>query len=237
MTIHDLISEAPEVLCELSAEYLRVAELATTADPRSQRSACLLLAMRSASILHGIKQVLMPENADCTDLLARSFLEARDLLLTFRFDDQSTRHKIHAWFEGKGDGAWKPNHQRCEDYLRSIGGGESELGIRWSMLSALSHSTYLAATNSARVMERRIKGPQGPSPIDLDVKVADYLLSFASLFALTAGEQPTWISLGLDPERVKRSIVFSLMAAHVSKPILDATRENRLPGDRYKPRP
>jgi hypothetical protein len=43
-------------------------------------------------------------------------------------------------------------------------------------------------------------------------------LSFASLFALTAGEQPTWISLGLDYERLKRSILFSLMAAKVSEP-------------------
>jgi hypothetical protein len=237
MTVHDLIPNAPEVLSELSAEYLRAVELATTADPRSQRSACLLLAMRCASILHGIKQLLMPETADCADLLARSFLEARDLLFTFRFDDESTRKKIHAWFEGKGDGAWKPNHQRCEDYLRSIGGGESELGIRWSMLSALSHSTNVAAANSARVVEWRIKGTQAPSPIASDVKVADYLLSFASLFALTAGEQPTWISLGLDPARLKRSVLFSLMAAKVSEPILDATRENRLPGDRYKPRP
>jgi hypothetical protein len=116
-----------------------------------------------------------------------------------------------------------------------MGGGDSELGIRWSMLSALSHSTYVAATNSARVVERRIKGAQAPSSIVSDVKVADYLLSFASLFALTAGEQPTWISLGLDYERLKRAILFSLMAAKVSEPILDATRENRLPGDRYKP--
>jgi hypothetical protein len=193
--------------------------------------------MRAASILHGIKQVLSPETPDCADLLARSFLEARDLLLRFRFDDENTQKKIHAWFEGMGDGAWKSNHQRCEDYLRSMGGGDSELGIRWSMLSALSHSTYVAATNSARVVERRIKGAQAPSSIAWNVKVADYLLSFARTFALTAGEQPTWISLGLDYERLKRSILFSLMAAKVSEPILDATRENRLPGDRYKPQP
>jgi hypothetical protein len=67
VTIHDLIPEAPEILRELSAEYLRVAELATTADPRSQRSACLLLAMRAASILHGIKQVLSPETTGSGD--------------------------------------------------------------------------------------------------------------------------------------------------------------------------
>jgi len=153
VTIHDLIPDAPEVLRELSAEYLRVAELATTDDPRSQRSACLLLAMRSASILHGIQKVLSPETVDSAYLLARGFLEARDLLLTFRFNDESTRKKIHAWFGGDGDTAWKPNHQRCEDYLRSMGGGESELSLRWSMLSALSHSTYVATNNSARVVE------------------------------------------------------------------------------------
>jgi hypothetical protein len=237
MTIHDLIPDAPGVLHELSTEYFRVAEIATTADPRSQRSACLLLALRAVSILHGMKQVLSPETIDSADLLARSFVEARDLLFTFRFDDQSTRKKIHAWFEMKGDGAWKPNHQRCEDYLRSMGGGNSELSIRWSMLSALSHSTYVAANNSARVVERRIKGAEAPSSIASDVKVADYLLSFASLFALTAGEQPTWISLGLDYEKLKRSILLSLMAAKVTQPIIDATRENRLPGDRYKPQP
>jgi hypothetical protein len=118
-----------------------------------------------------------------------------------------------------------------------MGGGESELAIRWSMLSALTHSTYVAATNSARVVERRLKGPQASSPITFDVKVADFLLSFASLFALTAGEQPTWLSLGLDREKIERSIRFSLKAAQVSQPILEATRGNRLPGDRYKPQP
>lgn len=235
-TVHNLLNHMPGVLLELTTEYLRVAEIATTEDPRSQRSACLLLATRAASILHAIQQVLTPGTLDSADLLARSFLEARDLLLTFRFDDRRTRSKIHAWFEGLGDGAWKPDHQRCEDYLRSIGGGESELNIRWSMLSALSHPTYVASTNSARLVQWRIKNPQAPSPTNFDVKVADYLMSFASLLGLTAGEQPTWISLGLDPERIKRTFLFSLKSVQVSQPISDATRENRLPGDRYKPR-
>jgi hypothetical protein len=102
-------------------------------------------------------------------------------------------------------------------------------------MSALSHSTYLATNNSARVLERHIKGAEAPSSIAGDVKVADFLQAFASLLALTVGEQPTWISLGLDNTKLKRSMLFSLMAAQLSEPILDATRENRLPGDRYKP--
>lgn len=110
ITVVDLLPQVPEVIEEVSAEYLRVAEIATTDDPRSQRSACLLLALRAVSILRGMNAVLAPETADCADLLARPFIEARDLLLTFRFNDESTRKKIHAWFEGKGDGAWKPNH-------------------------------------------------------------------------------------------------------------------------------
>lgn len=117
-----------------------------------------------------------------------------------------------------------------------IGGGESELEIRWSMLSALNHSTYMAATNSARLIEWRIKKPHEPSPVIFDVKVADYLFSFASLFGLTAGEQPKWVSLGLDLSRVQRSVVFSCAVTAVAAPILDATRNNRLPGERYKPK-
>lgn len=236
ITVLDLLPQAAEVIEEVSAEYLRVAEIASTDDPRSQRSACLLLALRAASILRGMKGVLTSETADCAYLLARPFIEARDLLLTFRFNDKSTRKKIHAWFEGKGDGAWKPNHQRCEEFLRSIGGGESELEIRWSMLSALNHSTYVAATNSARLMEWRIKKPHEPSPASFDVTVADYLFSFASLFGLTAGENPKWVSLGLDPSRIQRSVAFSLAVATVAAPILDATRNNRLPGERYRPK-
>jgi hypothetical protein len=236
MTVHELLPEAPGVLRELSAEFLRVFEIATAEDPRSQRSACLLLAVRAASIRRGIQRVLTPETTDCADLLARPFVEARDLLLAFRFNDEGTRKKINAWFEGKGDGAWKPNHQRCENYLRSIGGGESELGIRWSMLSALSHSTYVAATSSARVVEWHIKSPEAPPTFAFDVKVADYLLSFASLFGLTGGEMPAWISLGFDPLRLQRCVLFSLTAAKVAAPIADTTRGNRLPGERYKPK-
>ena len=73
--------------------------------------------------------------------------------------------KDFAWFGEKGDVVWKPNHQRCEAYLRSMGGGNSELNIRWSMLSALYQSTSVPATNSAKVVERRIKGTEGPSSI------------------------------------------------------------------------
>lgn len=234
ITVLDLLPQGAEVIEEVSAEYLRVAEIATTEDPRSQRSACLLLALRAASILRGMKGVLTPETTDCAYLLARPFIEARDLLLTFRFNGESTRKKIHAWFEGKGDGVWKPNHQRCEDYLRSIGGGESELEIRWSMLSALNHPTYVAATNSARLIEWRIKKPHEPSPAIFSVTVADYLFSFASLVGLTACEQPKWVSLGLDRARIQRSLAFSRAVAEVAAPILDATRNNRLPGERYK---
>jgi hypothetical protein len=59
-------------------------------DPISQTSACFLLGLRSTSLLWGMKSLLDPETRDSWDVLVRSFMEAKDLLLTFRFDDDGS---------------------------------------------------------------------------------------------------------------------------------------------------
>jgi hypothetical protein len=52
--------------------------------------------------------MLGPETSDSYEVLCRAHLEARDLLMTFRFDDEGARNKIRYWFAGTADSAWKP---------------------------------------------------------------------------------------------------------------------------------
>lgn len=63
-------------------------------DINSQHAACFLLAIRSASLLRGMEALLRPDTFDSWDVLMRAFLESRDILLTFRFDDEGTRKHI-----------------------------------------------------------------------------------------------------------------------------------------------
>jgi len=116
-------------------------------DPNSQTSACFLLAIRSTSLLLGMNRLLDPATRDSWDVLARSFMESRDLLLTFRFDDNGIRNSIKSWSEGKNDGSWRPRHKKSEEFVKRIGAGDTELAKRWSAFSTLSHPTIHAAKN------------------------------------------------------------------------------------------
>ena len=76
---------APTAIKELTAELFRRGDECMKADETSQSTACFLLALRLASLLCGMGLLLKPSTRDSYDVLARSFMESRDLLLTFRF--------------------------------------------------------------------------------------------------------------------------------------------------------
>src|ERR1017187_2170609 len=149
MTTDDLLLAAPAVLTELGAEFLRRGHECMIADPKSQLSACFLLAMRSLSLLCGMGALMKPNVRDSLDVLTRAYTESRDLLMTFRFDDQGIRNKVHGWF--LPNGAWKPEHTRVDTFLARLSGSDAELAKRWKMQSALAHPTAQAAKNSTAV--------------------------------------------------------------------------------------
>src|ERR1017187_5181838 len=136
MTTDDLLLAAPAVLTELGAEFLRRGHECMIADPKSQLSACFLLAMRSLSLLCGMGALMKPNVRDSLDVLTRAYTESRDLLMTFRFDDQGIRNKVHGWF--LPNGAWKPEHTRVDTFLARLSGSDAELAKRWKMQSALA---------------------------------------------------------------------------------------------------
>ena len=93
VSLHGLLDRVPLVLKELSEEFCRVGGRSMDVDPNSQVSACFLLGFRSTSLLWGMKSLLEPATRDSWDVLVRSFMETRDLLLTFRFDDNGIRNR------------------------------------------------------------------------------------------------------------------------------------------------
>jgi hypothetical protein len=151
MTFDDLLMIAPAVINELATEFVRRGDECLNAEKTSQLTACTFLALRSVSLLCGMAPLLQPARRDSCDVLVRSLLESTDLLMHFRFDDEGTRKKIEYWFAGKTDNAWKADHNKCEEFMRRLGQGESQLATRWSAMTALSHPTVYAARRTWRV--------------------------------------------------------------------------------------
>ena len=204
------------------------------ANQTSQATACFLLGLRATSLLLGMGMLMRPANRDSWDVLSRSFLETRDLILTFRFDDQGIRSNVRAWFEGKNDNAWKPRHKKCEEFVRRLGAGETELAKRWSAFSALSHPTVHAARQSAALVATWVTGrPENVDEI-MTPKVADYLVSISTLVVATTFELPQWVPLGCDMSRMPTVESFRLRVAEITAPILGRTSEISLPPDSYR---
>jgi hypothetical protein len=179
MDINHVFLDAPAALVELTREFIRRWDEEYRKDPKSQLSACFFLATRSASLLWGIGKLIDPQTHDSSEVLSRGFLEARDLLLTFRFDHIGTREKIGYWFAGKADNSWKADHTKCEELMARIGHGGAEFGKRWSMTTTLSHPTMFASHNSMVCASSWAGSP--PRILDfqrmMQSKVADYLAS------------------------------------------------------------
>jgi len=98
----ELLIKAPVVITELGSEFVRRGQESMLADEKSQHTACFLLAIRATSLLLGMGTLLKPNCRDSLDVLIRAYLESRDLLMTFRFDDQGTRKRIQGWFGRAG---------------------------------------------------------------------------------------------------------------------------------------
>ncbi len=219
--IGELLVDAATVLKELSNEFVRRGDQCMGANPTSQETACFLLALRSVSLLCSMGLLIKPNTRDAFDVLTRSFMESRDLLITFRFDNQGTRDQVHAWFSAKGDGAWKPKHRTCEKFLNGISNSESELAKRWGMFSGLSHPTIQATKNSASLVVSWVAGRTKFEDAEslLTPKIADYLISVATLIVVTTFEFPEWIPLGCDLNRMPHVEPFRLETAQIATPI------------------
>ncbi len=220
------------VLSELGNEFVRVGIQST--DAISQRSACILLAARSTSLLLGMLPLLSPDTRDSWDVLARSFMETRDLLLTFRFNDNGIRNSIKTWFHGKNDGSWKARHKKAEDFVARLGAGDTELGKRWSAFSALSHPTVHAAKQSTSLVVAWVTGRAEDYDEAMNPKFADYLASIGSLIVATTFDCPEWIPLGCYMRRMPNVEPFRLLAAQVADPILVNNKAIALPSDSYR---
>jgi hypothetical protein len=218
--LEQLLAAAPTVLDEMVREFVRIANVHGQADKQSQATGCSLLAIRSASLLCSMGLLLRPSTLDGYDVLARSFLESRDLLTTFRFDNDGTRKQIHAWFAGK-DG-WKPKHKVCEEFIKKIGGSDPEFARRWGIFSSLSHPTARATENSGALTAARLEGTmQGNSLLEMmRPKIADYLVNVASLVFAATFDFPEWIPLGCDLNRMPTAEPFRIDTAAIAIPIL-----------------
>jgi hypothetical protein len=230
MPVKDLLKLTPTVIKELATEFVRRGDECMKADQTSQVTACFLLALRSVSLLCGMEFLLKPNTRDSWDVLARSFMESRDLLIDFRFDDRGTRQKVHAWFQGN---AWKAAHKRCEIFIKRVGGGDSELGRRWSMFSALSHPTVQAARNSAAMTVSRVSRREKIEDFNIimEPKLADFLFSISTLIVVTTFDFPGWIPLGCDLSRMPNVEPFRLSVAQTVLLIRGRNKDASIPGD------
>ncbi len=218
--LEELLVAAPTVLDEMVSEFVRVADGHMRANKHSQATACSFLAIRSVSLLCSMSLLLRPATLDGYDVLARSFLESRDLLTTFRFDNDGTRKQVQAWFAGK-DG-WKPKHKVCEEFVVKLGASAPEFAKRWGIFSGLSHPTARAAENSAALTASRVSGRLRDEDVMeiLRPKVADFLASVASLIFATTFEYPQWIALGFDLGRMPTVEPFRIDTAAIAIPAL-----------------
>jgi len=211
MALAELLAEAPDIIRELGAEFYRVGGRHMDRDNFSQETACFLVAFRSLSLLSGVRCLLTPETGDGWDVVLRAFMEAKDLLFTFRFDDQGIRNAIKVWFEGKNENSWRPRHKKCEELAKKLGAGETELGKRWSAFSALSHPTLYACQNSTHIVVNWVtKRPEDMTQI-MEKRTADYLTSLGSLIVTTTFDDiPQFVPLGCDLKRMPRVEPFRL---------------------------
>lgn len=233
VTLDELLASAPEALAELTAELFRRADIAMRADKESQLTACLQLGLRAASIAHGMARVIDLHTLDSFETLNRAAIEARDLLMHFRFDDKGTREKIGYWFAGAKDSAWKPDHTKIDEFLTKQGAVGIQLASNWSKLSVLTHPTKYAADNSTVVIVNRVTGLL--NGLNIVHKRADYIVGISRLITAATYNFPGWISLGLDFSTMPSADSFSQNAEDIAVPIVNGPLENPLPAYSIRP--
>lgn len=233
--MEDILLSAPSVLVELTRELVRRGDEEFRKDEQSQVTACLFLAIRSTSLLCGIGRLLTPQTRDSSEVLLRGFLEARDLLMTFRFDQGGIRNKIAYWFEGSLGNSWKAEHKKCEEFWEKLGYSGTELGKKWSQMTTLAHPTRFAAQNSVGCATLWAATPPRIDDFNsmMEPKVADYLSSVASLIVIATIDFPGLISLECDLGRMPNIEAFRANVFSIVVPILNK-RDSDLPPESYR---
>jgi len=226
LTLNEVVVLAPVVVKEITAEFVRRGDQCLKADHESQPTACFLLSLRASSLLSGMALLLRPNTRDSWDVLARSFMEARDLLVDFRFDDDETRQKIGRWFRGK---EWMADRKRCEAFLKRVGAGDTELARRWGMFSHLSHPTVTAARNSTAMTVSWVTRRQEDFATTMEPTVADYLVSISTLIVATTYDPREWVKLGCDLNRMPNIERFLEGINEAVVPVLERNKRASLP--------
>jgi hypothetical protein len=237
MNLDGIVDVAPDVLEALTRELFNKHGPAMDADRESQLTACLQLGLRSASIMHGMSRVLDLHTFDSFETLNRAAIEARDLLMHFRFNDEGTRRKIGYWFGGAKDSAWKADHARLNDFLtKQAFLLNTQLGESWSSMSVLTHPTKYAADNSTVVIVNRMTGRVNSiDRTNITLKSADYVVGIARLFLATVYDLPGWIPLGLNLANIPDVQQFCINAELVGGAILNAPNCHPLPDRSIRP--
>ena len=237
MNLDGIVDAAPKVLETLTRELFNKADAAIRADKESQLTACLQLGLRSASIMHGMSRVLDLHTFDAFETLNRAAIEAKDLLMHFRFNDQDTRKKIRYWFAGAKDNAWKADHARLDHFLTKQVPVlvNANLGVAWSKMSVLAHPTKYAADNSSVVLVNRLTGRLTAVDIEnFTLRRADYVVGIARLFMATY-DLPGWVPLGLNLTNIPDCRSFVINAELVGGPIVAAPVSHPLPDHSIRP--
>lgn len=237
MNLDEIVDAAPNLLEALTRELLDRHAFALYVNRKSQLTACLQLGLRAASILHGMSKVLDLHTIDSYETLVRAAIEARDLLMYFRFDDKGTRDKIGYWFAGRHDSAWKADHARLDEFLTKQDVLlKTQLGESWSRTSVLTHPTMYAADNSTVVVINRMTGRVNAlDGTQITMKRADYVVGIARLVLATVYDLPGWIPLGLNPVNIPNLQQFCINAELVGGPILNDPNPHPLPDHSIRP--
>jgi hypothetical protein len=237
MTLEELFALVPVTLDELTTEFVRRGEDVMRVDEKSQLTACYLLGLRNISMLTNMGLLLRSTTRDGYDVLARAHMEARDLLMTFRFDDNGARRKIGYWFAGHRDSSWHPDHEKVNDFLVRNGADNLALSTRWSMMTVLSHPTFYAAEHSAAGIVSRVTGRAHAeeSSDEMRMKRADFILAIARFISAVTVDLPGWISLGTDNQRMPHVEAFRQDAELIAMPFLNQEYHRYLPERSYAP--
>jgi hypothetical protein len=195
MNFEDVFEEAPKVLDELTRELLNRADRAIRKNEHSQLTACLQLALRSASMTFGMARVLDVHTLDSYETLTRAASEAISLSMRFRFPDEGTKHRVACWFAGLGSNCWKTDQIKIDRFLLQQDSIQITRGYDWSNTSIAPAPTKCQADSSTVVIVDRLEGR--PHAWNFKHKRADYVLTISRLILATAYNFPGWISLGL----------------------------------------
>ncbi len=207
LTFEELLALVPPAMAEMRREFIRKRdEYRETDGPTSQRFACFMLALRALSLCRGMASLLQLETLDSYDVVLRAFLETRDLLTSFRFENDKTKIRVQQWFKAKGKKTWTAEHEDVENFLKILGAVHLQLAPRWGRYSSLSHPTFPAAKNSNALIDAPMSFERVKIlAASLECKKFDYVNSVMSLYIGMCIESPGWVHLGCEQQRMLRA--------------------------------